>query len=81
MIFLFSRVYNPIDKKLEYLNPDLLEECLPEGMTLEQLDKIVGQNYDEYFDKEVYCGKTEARTLEPRNIKAVNIREMFIINK
>lgn len=33
MIFLFATVYNPMTKKLDYLNPDLIETCKPNQMS------------------------------------------------
>lgn len=53
----------------------------PEKMTVEELNKIVGDPYPEYIDKEIYCGKTEAKTLNERKFQAVTVRELFSINK
>ena len=49
LIFLFATVYNPNTKQLEYLNPDLVEKEKPEGMSLEELNNIVGVPYPEYL--------------------------------
>lgn len=42
---------------------------------------MAGPIYPEYLEKEVYAGKARASDLLPRQIMAINLREMFSASK